>query len=96
MNACRPMRPVLELDKVSFHTKEAPLHKAIWLIDRVSLDIKQGQILTLVGRNGAGKTSLIRMMAGLKQPHDGEVLLNGLPMTSYSSCLLYTSDAADD
>lgn len=86
MNAYCPMRPVLELNTASFHTKRVPTREAVWLVDRVTLTVKQGQILALVGRNGAGKTSIIRMIAGLAQADHGAVLLNGSPMESFS-CL---------
>lgn len=84
MNACRLSRPVLELNMASFHTKRLPEREPFWLVDRVTLVVKEGQILTLVGRNGAGKTSLIRMIAGLAKADHGEVLLNGAPMESFS------------
>lgn len=84
MNACRPLRDVLELNGASMHTKKGGFQEPTWLVDRVTLTVKQGQILALVGRNGAGKTSLIRMIAGLVQPHHGTVMLNGAPMASYS------------
>jgi ABC-type dipeptide/oligopeptide/nickel transport system ATPase component len=42
-------------------------------VDRVSLDIEQGEFFGLLGPNGAGKTTLISMLAGLSQPTSGQV-----------------------
>lgn len=84
MNVCLPFKPVIELNSASLHTKRSSLGKDIWLVDRVSLSVGNGQVLALVGRNGAGKTSLIRMLAGLVKSDAGTVNLNGAPMESYS------------
>ena len=42
-----------------------------------SLDIPAGGIVALLGRNGAGKTTILRMIAGLLRPSRGEVLIDG-------------------
>jgi len=39
--------------------------------------MKQGQVISLIGRSGIGKTQLFRILSGLQQPSAGEVLLNG-------------------
>ncbi len=43
-------------------------------LDGVSLDIVEGSIVAIVGANGAGKTSLIRTIAGMHRPARGRVL----------------------
>lgn len=43
----------------------------------VSLDIKKGEILSLLGENGSGKTTLMNMIAGIYYPDEGEILING-------------------
>ena len=73
MNAFCPLSPVLELNAASFHTRKSSTNEAIWLVDRVTLSVMPGEILALVGRNGAGKTSLIRMIAGLTRADHGDV-----------------------
>ena len=49
--------------------------------DRVSLDIMQGEILSLLGENGSGKTTLMNMLAGIYFPDSGEIFVNGKPVT---------------
>ncbi|MDO5377262.1 MAG: ABC transporter ATP-binding protein [Clostridia bacterium] len=43
----------------------------------VSLCIRQGEILSLLGENGSGKTTLMNMIAGIYYPDDGEILVGG-------------------
>ena len=43
----------------------------------VSLEVSKGEIVTIIGSNGAGKSSLIRTIAGLEWPHAGEIRFEG-------------------
>ncbi len=49
--------------------------------DHVSLEIKRGEILSLLGENGSGKTTLMNMLAGIYFPDEGEILVDGKPVT---------------
>jgi branched-chain amino acid transport system ATP-binding protein len=46
-------------------------------LDRVSLDVPQGEIVAIVGANGAGKSSLIRTVAGIEVPRSGSITFKG-------------------
>ena len=46
-------------------------------VDRLSLDIHEGEFFALLGPSGCGKTTLLRMLAGFEQPSAGEVWLDG-------------------
>ncbi len=46
-------------------------------VDRLSLDIQQGEFFALLGPSGCGKTTLLRMLAGFETPDEGRVLLAG-------------------
>ena len=46
----------------------------------VSLDIRKGEILSLLGENGSGKTTLMNMIAGIYYPDSGEILVEGKPV----------------
>ena len=46
----------------------------------VSLDIRKGEILSLLGENGSGKTTLMNMIAGIYYPDEGEIFVNGAPV----------------
>jgi ABC-2 type transport system ATP-binding protein/ribosome-dependent ATPase len=50
-------------------------------VDGVSISIEAGEIVGLVGANGAGKTTFIRMLLGLLRPDRGQVMLFGEPPT---------------
>ena len=45
--------------------------------DHVSLDIRKGEILSLLGENGSGKTTLMNMLAGIYFPDSGQILVDG-------------------
>lgn len=46
-------------------------------VDRVSVDIAQGEIFALLGSSGCGKTTLLRMLAGFETPSSGRIVLDG-------------------
>ncbi len=54
-------------------------------LDRVSIDAEEGQIVALVGANGAGKTSLIRTIAGMQRPAQGRITFRGADITGWPS-----------
>ncbi|MFZ0401955.1 MAG: ABC transporter ATP-binding protein [Pseudolabrys sp.] len=54
-------------------------------LDGVSLAIEEGGIVAIVGANGAGKTSLIRTIAGMQSPARGRVLYRGADITGWPS-----------
>ncbi|MZG53243.1 MAG: LPS export ABC transporter ATP-binding protein [Nitrospinae bacterium] len=53
------------------------------VVNRVSLEVKQGEIVGLLGPNGAGKTTTFYMVVGLTRPDDGQVLLNDEDVTHF-------------
>ena len=53
------------------------------VVDQVSLALAPGQWAALVGPNGAGKSSLLSLLAGLKLPDAGRVLLDGRPLAEW-------------
>jgi branched-chain amino acid transport system ATP-binding protein len=54
-------------------------------LDGVSLDIDEGAIIAIVGANGAGKSSLIRTIAGMHTPSRGQVLYRGADIAGWPS-----------
>jgi branched-chain amino acid transport system ATP-binding protein len=54
-------------------------------LDGVSLDVEAGSIVAIVGANGAGKTSLIRTIAGMHRPARGRVVFGGTDIAGWPS-----------
>ena len=53
---------------------------AIRALDGVSLEVNEGEIVTMIGANGAGKSTTIRSISGLVRPRSGEVTFEGKPL----------------
>lgn len=51
-------------------------------IGPVNLSLRKGEIVFIVGENGGGKTTLIKLLLGLYEPQSGSVLLDGVPVTA--------------
>ena len=58
------------------------------VLDRVNLELKQGEFLYVIGGSGAGKTSLLRILATEELPSSGEVSLFGYSLNQCSSSTL--------
>jgi ATP-binding cassette subfamily B protein/ATP-binding cassette subfamily C protein len=57
-------------------------------VDRVSLTLRRGETIALVGENGSGKTSLARLIAALYRPSTGEIRWDGNPISDVDPDLL--------
>src|SRR5947209_16130097 len=51
------------------------------VLDDVSFDVAEGESLVLLGASGSGKTTILRIIAGLEQPDTGRVILHGKDVT---------------
>ena len=50
----------------------------------INLNVKQGEILALLGENGSGKTTLMNMLSGIYQPDSGTIKVGGVPVSIHS------------
>ena len=66
---------ILEIKNVSkvFHTKD----KDVEAIRNVSFNVKEGEFISIIGASGCGKTTLLRLIAGLEKNYGGNILLDG-------------------
>ncbi|MGK2940697.1 MAG: ABC transporter ATP-binding protein [Immundisolibacter sp.] len=71
-------RPSLEHGITLKHVRFAYGEQTV--LDDISLDIPAGQLTTLIGPSGAGKTTLVDVVIGLLSPQSGEVLIDGQPL----------------
>jgi iron(III) transport system ATP-binding protein len=55
-------------------------NKEVLAVNHVSLDIEQGELVTLLGPSGCGKTTTLRMIAGFEFPTQGSIFLDGRPI----------------
>jgi len=55
-------------------------YKELIAVQDVSFAVQEGEVVSLVGSNGAGKSTILRTIAGLLRPRRGEILLNGVPI----------------
>ena len=85
-------KPSGEEIKMSENKKVASLQEVTYnypagnnALDRIVLDLYQGEIVGLVGANGAGKTTLMKILAGYVDKTEGALLLGGRPIEEFSN-----------
>jgi simple sugar transport system ATP-binding protein len=71
----RPRIDSLEMHRIS---KRFP---GVLANDGVDFDVKSGEVHALLGENGAGKSTLMKILYGMYHPDEGEIVLNGKPVT---------------
>jgi len=78
--APRPIREGFRFDRVSF---AYPGSERL-VLDRLDLAIEPGERIALIGENGQGKTTLVKLLARLYDPTEGRILLDGVDLREYS------------
>jgi ATP-binding cassette subfamily B protein RaxB len=74
----RQLRGQIELRNASFRYAETEP----FVLQDISFIIEPGEFVTIMGPSGGGKTTLIKIMLGLLEPTSGEVLIDGIPLST--------------
>jgi zinc transport system ATP-binding protein len=69
--------PLIQFDNVSFAYGGEPV------LDRITLEVNPGEYVGVIGPNGGGKTTLLRVMLGLNKPGSGQIKLFGEPVQTF-------------
>ena len=74
MNTASSSKPIINLSGVtkSFGTTQ--------VLKQITLDVRQGEVLVLIGASGSGKSTVLRIMSGLETADAGEVWVNEVPL----------------
>lgn len=60
-----------------FDKKRRKKKEYFWALDDVSFDVKKGEVIGLIGSNGAGKSTMLKVVSGVMKPTKGSVQVNG-------------------
>lgn len=74
MDATSTKKPVIEVRDLHYSYGENVV------LDNISFQIDAGEYIGIIGPNGGGKTTLLKLIVGLAQPTSGEIFLNGQPV----------------
>ncbi|MBK8922777.1 MAG: ABC transporter ATP-binding protein [Saprospirales bacterium] len=75
----RPIRDGFQFENVGFRYPDSET----WALRNLSFTLPPGEKLALVGENGAGKTTIVKLLANLYQPTEGRILLDGVDLRAY-------------
>jgi NitT/TauT family transport system ATP-binding protein len=74
------LAPLIELRHVSKSYVSEDGGSPVTVLDDISLEVREGEMLALLGQSGSGKSTILRLMAGLVEPTQGAVLSHGEPL----------------
>ena len=73
-----PLSESIELKKVSFRYQDT----ADWILRDVSLEVRRGDVVALVGLSGAGKTTLTNLLMRFYDPSEGKITIDGVELSA--------------
>jgi ATP-binding cassette subfamily B protein RaxB len=74
-----PADLTIELKSVSFRYSDVDP----WILRDLNIVIRPGESVAIVGRSGCGKTTLLKLLIGILQPTEGEILVGGIPLVRF-------------
>lgn len=74
-----PNTPLIELRHVS-KSYAAGGSAPVTILDDINLEVREGEMLALLGQSGSGKSTILRLISGLTEPTAGSVLSHGVPL----------------
>ena len=77
-----PSRPAYDVQSVRFRYQSRGSDATRWILEDVSFCVQEGDVLGIVGPNGSGKTSLLKVLARLMRPRQGRIDLFGQELAS--------------
>ena len=81
----RSHEPLGGADGVLLSSRRERLHGAIHALRDVSLTVRSGEVVTLLGANGAGKSTTLRAITGLLAPESGRITFDGTDVTGLAA-----------
>jgi ATP-binding cassette, subfamily B, bacterial len=75
----QPLRSGIVFENVGFRYPDS----SRWAVRYLSLTLRVGEVVALVGENGAGKTTIVKLLARLYDPTEGRILLDGYDLREY-------------
>lgn len=75
-----PIKQGFRFENVGFKYPDAEY----WAVRHLDFTLKAGEVLALVGENGAGKTTIVKLLARLYDPSEGRILLDGVDLKDYA------------
>ena len=72
------MEPVIRVESVSKSFRRRKTRERVRAVSEVAFDVHRGEILELLGLNGAGKMTTIKLICALPLPDGGRVIVNGV------------------
>src|SRR5450432_1542701 len=74
--------PLIELRHASKSYMSADGGSPVIVLDDINLEVREGEMLAVLGQSGSGKSTILRLMAGLTEPTQGAVLSHGAPLVN--------------
>lgn len=72
---------MLEVKNLTFKVNKNGIERSI--VKGISFDVKDGEMLVITGPNGGGKSTLAKVLMGIEQADEGQIILDGEDITSY-------------